>query len=251
MAGDGGLGPTRSLEGHGDDSAPPSEGPDVQRRSRPGDTPGAVPPAPHDAPSQLAPGPSEWEGSAEAPGEAPNEAQIKQTDTEETHAEETHNEAPEGAAQQGSPPAAAPPGAPEAMRQAAFMGVVLELPNVHPSVVLQEIDAPMRELRVTIAQPEGVAIAYAWRGITTPRPLTHDLLTTILQRFGLQVDAVRITGVDGPVFHAELALSGPSGSHTVECRPSDALALALRQPLPVPIMVAEEVLVTAGRFPGA
>jgi hypothetical protein len=137
------------------------------------------------------------------------------------------------------------------MRQAAFMGVALELPSVHPSVVLREIDAPMRELRVTIAQPEGVAIAYAWRGIATPRPLTHDLLTTILQRFGLQVDAVRITGVDGPVFHAELALSGPSGSHMVQCRPSDALALALRQPLPVPIMVAEEVLVAAGRSPGA
>jgi bifunctional DNase/RNase len=53
------------------------------------------------------------------------------------------------------------------------------------------------------------------------------------------------------VFHAELALSGPSGSHTFECRPSDALALALRQPLPVPIMVAEEVLATAGRFQDA
>jgi bifunctional DNase/RNase len=37
----------------------------------------------------------------------------------------------------------------------------------------------------------------------------------------------------------------------VQCRPSDALALALRQPLPVPIMVAEEVLVAAGRSPGA
>ena len=86
--------------------------------------------------------------------------------------------------------------------------------------------------------------------MATPRPLTHDLLTTILQRFGLQVDAVRITGVDGPVFHAELAMSGPGGSHTVECRPSDALALALRQPLPVPIMVADEVLAAAGRLMG-
>ncbi|TMM18454.1 MAG: bifunctional nuclease family protein [Actinobacteria bacterium] len=136
---------------------------------------------------------------------------------------------------------------PAPMRQTAFMEVVLELPSTHPAVVLHEIDPPRRELRITIAQPEGVAIAYAWRGITMPRPLTHDLLTTILQRFGLQVDAVRITGVEGPVFHAELALSGPSGSHTVECRPSDAIALALRQPLAVPIMVAEEVLAIAGR----
>jgi bifunctional DNase/RNase len=132
------------------------------------------------------------------------------------------------------------------MRQVAFMGVGLELPSTNPSVVLHEIDPPRRALRITIAQPDGVALAYAWRGIATPRPLTHDLLTTIFQRFGLQVDAVRVVRVDGPVFYAELALSGPSGSHTVECRPSDALALALRQPLPVPIMVAEEVLATAG-----
>ena len=146
-------------------------------------------------------------------------------------------------------PAVDAPVEPAPMRQAAFMGVVLDLPSIHPYVVLHEIDPPRRELRVTIAQPEGVAIAYAWRGIAAPRPLTHDLLTAILQRFGLQVDAVRIVRVEGPVFHAELALSGPAGSDTIECRPSDALALALRQPLAVPIMVAEEVLATAGRFP--
>jgi hypothetical protein len=192
--------------------------------------------------------------------DVPNEGRIEdgrtgEHQTEERQADERPPEPPEGTgpegAQEWAPPAEEAPSQPEAMRQAAFMGVALELPSVHPAVVLQEIDAPMRELRVTIAQPEGVAIAYAWRGIATPRPLTHDLLTDVLQRFGLQVDAVRITGVDGPVFHAELALSGPTGSHTVECRPSDALALALRQPLPVPIMVAEEVLVTAGRSPGA
>lgn len=245
MAGDGGPGPARSLDGHPDGSAAPSEGPDEQHRSRPPEEPRDAPGAPGETSSELAEGPSESKGRAEVPGEVSSEDRT----------EEAHTELPGATAVGGgedwSTPAEEVPSAPEAMRQAAFMGVVLELPSVHPSVVLQEIDAPMRELRVTIAQPEGVAIAYAWRGIATPRPLTHDLLTTILQRFGLQVDAVRITGVNGPVFHAEIALSGPSGSHTVECRPSDALALALRQPLPVPIMVAEEVLATAGRSPGA
>jgi hypothetical protein len=201
--------------------------------------PGEVQAAPPEGASR-----SEGEGEvvsevvSEVASEAPDEGQTTAGETDEVQAA-----APGGIEE--------PPSQPEAMRQVAFMGISLELPSIHPSVVLQEIDAPMRELRVTIAQPEGVAIAYAWRGIATPRPLTHDLLTTILQRFGLQVDAVRIIGVDGPVFHAELALSGPSGSHMVACRPSDALALALRQPLPVPIMVADEVLVTAGRSPGA
>jgi bifunctional DNase/RNase len=219
MAGDGGAGPARSLDG--------------------ADVPGEAPAAPADVPNER----------------RTEDGQTGDRQAEERQADERQPEPPGGTEQESayplSPPAEEAPSEPQPMRQAAFMGVALELPSVHPAVVLQEIDAPMRELRVTIAQPEGVAIAYAWRGIATPRPLTHDLLTSILQRFGLQVDAVRITGVDGPVFHAELALSGPTGSHTVECRPSDALALALRQPLPVPIMVAEEVLVTAGRSLGA
>ena len=136
------------------------------------------------------------------------------------------------------------------MRQVVFTGLVLELPSTNPTVVLQEIDEPRRELHVTIGQTEGVSIAYAWRGLPTPRPLTHELLTTILEQFGLQVDAVHITGAEGQVFFAELALSGPTGAGTVECRPSDALALALRQRLPVPITVAEDIMATAGLLPG-
>ncbi|HEX6476541.1 MAG TPA: bifunctional nuclease domain-containing protein [Acidimicrobiales bacterium] len=226
MAGDGGPGPAQSIEGPAGGSAVPSDSTSDPSDEQPG------PPSPAE------------------PGEGP--AQTDEGQTESTGA--TGQDGAPG--QAGAPAPDGSPGEdatkqPEAMRQTAFMGVDLELPNVHPSVVLREIDAPMRELRVTIAQPEGVAIAYAWRGIATPRPLTHDLLTTILQRFDVQVDSVRIIGVDGPVFHAELALSGPSGSQMVGCRPSDALALALRQPLPVPIMVAEEVLRTAGHSPGA
>ncbi|HWC39395.1 MAG TPA: bifunctional nuclease family protein [Acidimicrobiales bacterium] len=211
MAGEGGPTPAESLQGPPDGSGGPSGSGDGRHH--------------HDGEGHEGGGP-EASGAEAEPGDAALEEgePAWPPPTEEGSAE------------------------PAPMRQVAFMGVGLELPNTNPSVILHEIDPPRRELRITIAQPDGVALAYAWRGIATPRPLTHDLFTTILQRFGLQVDAVRVVGVDGPVFSAELALSGPSGSHTVECRPSDALALALRQPLPVPIMVAEEVLATAGTF---
>ncbi len=243
MAGEGGPAPAESLQGPGSGSGGPSE---------PGD--GRPPDRQHDAQGDQRPGPedsgSETEASAGAPqGSAERPAEHG---AEGAKAEIVHGAHEEGAREEGEP--AWPPPTeegsvePAPMRQVAFMGVGLELPSTSPSVVLHEIDPPRRELRITIAQPEGVALAYAWRGIATPRPLTHDLFTTILQRFGLQLDAVRVVGVDGPVFYAELALSGPSGSHTIECRPSDALALALRQPLAVPIMVAEEVLATAGTF---
>lgn len=242
MAGDGGPGPIRSAEGHADGSAGPSEDKDQEH-------PASPPAAPGEA-SEHADGAGAEVAGAEVSGSSGQGSGAGQTQDDEGQTDLPAGAGEEGAADQsGSVPQGLTE--PEPMRQAAFVDVGLELPSTSPTVVLREIDAPMRELRVTIAQAEGVAIAHAWRGIPRPTPLTHDLLTSILQRFGLQVDAVRITGVDGPVFHAELALSGPGGSHTVECRPSDALAVALRQPLPVPIMVAEEVLLTAGRVPGA
>ena len=92
--------------------------------------------------------------------------------------------------------------------------------------MLQESDAPYRELRIPIGGPEGIAIGYAARRIATPRPLTHELMTLILRDFDLTLEVVRITGSSGGSFTAEIVLSGPSGSRTIDCRPSDAIALS-------------------------
>ncbi|MGH9298194.1 MAG: bifunctional nuclease family protein, partial [Acidimicrobiales bacterium] len=115
-------------------------------------------------------------------------------------------------------------------------------PSTHPVIVLQEADPPYRELRIPIGGAEGVAIAYAARQVPTPRPLTHQLISSILDSYGLDLDAVQITRVDGANFTAELVLSGPSGVRTVDCRPSDGIALALRRRISVPIMAAPSVL---------
>ncbi|MHB8329332.1 MAG: bifunctional nuclease family protein [Acidimicrobiales bacterium] len=120
-------------------------------------------------------------------------------------------------------------------------GVRLEMPGVHPEVLLHEKDAPWRELCIPVGFAEGTAIAYAWRGLATPRPLTHELFVDVLERHGVEIEAVRITGREGGLFLAELDTAGPKGRQVLSCRPSDALSLVLRRRLPTPILVADAV----------
>ncbi|HAM03655.1 MAG TPA: hypothetical protein DCQ30_15735 [Acidimicrobiaceae bacterium] len=129
-------------------------------------------------------------------------------------------------------------------------GVHLELPGVHPEVVVEEIAAPRRQLRIPVGFAEGTAIAYAWRQIPTPRPLTHELLAELLDRHGVDVAALRITGRRGATFLAELDTEGPRGRHTVSCRPSDGLALVLRRRMHTPVLVAEDLLQPETDAPG-
>jgi bifunctional DNase/RNase len=138
---------------------------------------------------------------------------------------------------------------PPEMSQMLFVDVVLMLPATHPVVVLQEADSPFRELRIPVGGAEGIAIGYAARGIATPRPLTHELFARVLEQFGMNIDVVRITDVSGSAYTAEMVVSGPQGVREIDCRPSDAIALALRQRLPVPIVASPMVMAIAGTDP--
>ncbi len=135
---------------------------------------------------------------------------------------------------------------PVAMCQMHFVDVALVLPSTYPVVVLQEADPPYRELRIPVGGAEGVAIGYAARQVETPRPLTHEMVSRLLDAFDLSLDAVHITGVEGANFVAELVCSGRNGVRRIDCRPSDGIALALRRPIAVPIMASPEVLEKAG-----
>jgi len=139
---------------------------------------------------------------------------------------------------------------PTAWNIVAVADVVMELPRTNPEVVLHEAQHPWRELRIPVALPEGAAIASALRGVAAPRPLTHDLFVDVLGRHDVTVAAVRITHRRGQVFFAELDTTGPRGRRVVPCRPSDGFAIALRHPLPVPLLVAEWVFTGADEPPG-
>jgi bifunctional DNase/RNase len=136
---------------------------------------------------------------------------------------------------------AAPGLDPGTWRLAVVAGVRMDMPGEYPEVLVHEAVSPWRELAIPVGMAEGNAIAYAWRGIPTPRPLTHALFAEVLERHEVQLEAVRITARRGRSFFAELDTAGPRGRQVISCRPSDALAMVLRQRLPTPVLVADWV----------
>jgi bifunctional DNase/RNase len=132
-----------------------------------------------------------------------------------------------------------------------YVDVVMALPATNPVLVLREIAGLHRELHIPIALADGVAIAFAAQRIETPRPLTHELLTNVLEAFGLILETVRITQVVGTSFSAELVLSGAGGMRVLDCRISDGVCLALRQRLPVPVTADSLVLFHAAAPSGS
>jgi uncharacterized protein len=134
-------------------------------------------------------------------------------------------------------------------RMALVSSVTVDLPNQHPTVVLRETESPRRQLSFSIGFQDGVVLSHAVRRIGTPRPLTHELLTGILHGFHIDVVAVRLVGRQGAVYFAELDLRGKSGRSVHACRPSDALTIAVLQPVPAPILIDRRLLEESGDVP--
>jgi len=129
--------------------------------------------------------------------------------------------------------------------QVSLVGVRLEVPTNQPIVLLREQDGP-RYLPIFIGPPEATAIVYALQGMDTPRPMTHDLLKTVLDDLTARLDRVEITELHDGTFYAEIELVRDGSSSRISSRPSDAIALAVRYSDTVPIFVDEEVLDEAG-----
>jgi len=100
--------------------------------------------------------------------------------------------------------------------------------------------AVARELPIWVGPYEAQAIALALEGSPPPRPLTHDLMKQIVERFGAKLTEVVIEDLRDNTYFATLHFDGPGGDPlTIDARPSDAIALALG--LGGRILVAEEV----------
>lgn len=130
------------------------------------------------------------------------------------------------------------------MNQVDVLGLNLESPSGMPLVLLREQDTPHRVLPIFIGGREAMAIALALTGESPPRPLTHDLLAALLECLDASVDHVEVTEVREGTFLAHLAVRGPLGGVSLDSRPSDAIALALR--VGAPLFASETVLEQAG-----
>ncbi|GAB3554149.1 bifunctional nuclease family protein [Arthrobacter tumbae] len=120
------------------------------------------------------------------------------------------------------------------------VGVRIELPSNQPLVLLKEA-AGTRHIPIWIGAPEASAIAFVQQGIIPPRPMTHDLLVSIVAALNHTVTEVRIVRVEDTVFHAEVVFTD---GITVSSRASDAIAIALR--VPCPIYCAPQVMEDTG-----
>ncbi|MCV2394628.1 bifunctional nuclease family protein [Actinotalea sp. M2MS4P-6] len=109
--------------------------------------------------------------------------------------------------------------------------------SVDQVVVLLLDAAGRRLLPVVVGPAEGAAIAAGQAGIVPPRPMTHDLLVSVLETCGVGVAQVEIVSLEDGVFHAALVLD--TGDR-VDSRASDGVALAVR--LGCPVLCVSEVL---------
>jgi bifunctional DNase/RNase len=116
-------------------------------------------------------------------------------------------------------------------------------------MVLSEEADPGRALRIIIGQPEARAIHAAWDGSTPSRPSTWDLFVSALALLGGRIDRAVITGVEQERhYFATIELEQQGDYRTLACRPSDAVALALRSH-GAGIFAEESVLDDAGVLP--
>jgi bifunctional DNase/RNase len=115
--------------------------------------------------------------------------------------------------------------------------------NNQRMVWLQSLDDETM-LPILIGDAEAIAISVELAGKQMVRPLTHDLLKTILDRFDATVDRINIVDLKDEIFYAELILTCSGKEVRIDARPSDSIALALKYDAPV--FIDEEVLNLAG-----
>ncbi|MEC4293798.1 bifunctional nuclease family protein [Adlercreutzia shanghongiae] len=120
-----------------------------------------------------------------------------------------------------------------------------------PSVlVLQPVeDAPAGKARIVpiwIGPTEAAQVGMALEHMKLPRPMTHDLMLDALTNLDARIDSTVIYGSKGQMFFAHLVISQDGRLITLDARPSDAVALAVRQDAPLYI---EEDVLDAASFP--
>jgi bifunctional DNase/RNase len=113
-------------------------------------------------------------------------------------------------------------------------------------IVLKEVDG-LRKLPIMIDSAQAFAIDRRLKGIPTVRPLTHDLLASIIEQLGGSVDQIHITKLEviegHGMFFANIRIKQDGRVLEVDSRPSDAIALGVATN--VPIFVAEQVMAEA------
>ncbi len=125
-----------------------------------------------------------------------------------------------------------------------LVGVRVDMPSNTPVLLLREQEGDRRLLSIMIGGPEAQAIAFALDGVETRRPMTHDLITMLIDELGARIDRIVISALRDDIFYADIVLESDDETHVVSARPSDALAIAVR--VGTPVYAEEAVLAEVG-----
>lgn len=111
----------------------------------------------------------------------------------------------------------------------------------HDPVIILKDESNSRYLPILIGPFEATAIALALEGSKVPRPLSHDLMVSIIEELGAIVKSVNITEIKNNTFYSTIVLEKDDKTFDIDSRPSDAIAIALRTK--APIYIADHILI--------
>jgi len=106
-------------------------------------------------------------------------------------------------------------------------------PYTNAYIIILRDDSNTEMLPIWVGKPEASAISFAMEGVTTPRPMTHDLMKTVLDTADAKVISVVVTDLKENTYYARVHLLYEDSEYSIDARPSDAIALALRSKTPV------------------
>lgn len=117
--------------------------------------------------------------------------------------------------------------------------IIIQELQEHQIIYLKEVDG-QRNFPIVIGPHEAVAINRRLRGEVPPRPQTHDLLATVIEKMGGSIERIEINDLSDHTFYALIHIRQDGQVLQIDCRPSDAIAIGVATM--VPIFVAEHVL---------
>ena len=113
------------------------------------------------------------------------------------------------------------------MQEMVIYGVSFDMVGKQPIVLLKTVESN-KFLPIWIGHPEAAAILMKLQGASTPRPMTHDLLSDMLGELEVECTRVAVTELRDNTFYASITVSVGGSEIEIDSRPSDALALAVR-----------------------
>jgi bifunctional DNase/RNase len=120
----------------------------------------------------------------------------------------------------------------DTMRQMKVDKLGIDLLTHDPVVILKDLEGK-RYLPILIGPFEATAIALALEGQAVPRPLSHDLMKSILDGLNAKLTKIVIHDIKDSTFYAKLVLESSGEDQEIDARPSDCIALALRTNAPI------------------